>query len=413
MSKIALKRLTYSDITIIARHFYRRRDAGDTTAQKSIALPRTTFIDELFPDLPKEFDKQEKLISRPTGGPKGGHKVAFEFTLDVYGPADSPPFRADAKVTRTQKNWRLNGFFRDPTNQEANWKKRDRFSGMLPEDLSEAESLVRENNIAIMEFFGDRYPVGGKIAFVNSSVRATRSLFRTLSDLIDEKKAVSCSVGELRRAFDDASLTPQHPFREFLGEPDAEELLQDDAEPLVHGVATAVRRAGGVRKSRTLTREQFLAWREAADAVGTHGEALAYHHLRRAENTTDVVWVSRSENYVSPYDFTARRGGVEIKIEVKSTSGGFHQPIYVSLGELIEAANSDGSYELWRISEVTPTKGVLRICKSFKEFAKYVLSALDKVHNAGVSADSLSFFPESLKFGGAQEIALPAHRRRS
>ncbi len=407
MSKIALKRLTYSDVTIIARHYYGRTEAGQTTAQKSIALPRKTFIDRFFPELPAAAVEQQALAQRQTPEGVRPRRPAFVFPMTVYGPGTTNPFDAATKVTKTQRNWRLNGFFRDPGNEGGNWEERDRFSGMLPPDLALAEEFVPENNIAIIEFFGRRVPTGGRIAFVCAPLPGDGALFAELHRLLGQRKMVERDRETLRYAFDRVGLPADHPLRQFLQEPEQGDTPGYEAEAAANGVAAARRRARGTRGRRGVTAQQHADWRSAAELVGTRGEEVAHYHLSRMDGVTDVVWASVQEDFYSPYDLRANRGGVEMKIEVKSTAYGFEEPINISIGELEEAARCEGPYELWRLYEVGAGRGTLRVCPDVQVFARGVLDALQPVDRLGVSVDKLSFSPQLIEFGPPVEIRIP------
>ncbi|MCF5393021.1 hypothetical protein GIV99_28485, partial [Pseudomonas syringae] len=72
MSKIAIKRLTKSDLTLFTWHF-KEMNSGN---QKSINLNANVFIDKLYPDLPN--------ISAQKG------KTTFLVDLSIYGPGAAP-----------------------------------------------------------------------------------------------------------------------------------------------------------------------------------------------------------------------------------------------------------------------------------------------------------------------------------
>lgn len=91
--KLAVKRLTASDLTFFEWHF-RNHNAGN---QKAINLNADVFVDELYPALPE--------LSIDSG------KVPVD--ISVFGPNGKGLQNLQRKIVKfgTYKNWRLNGEF--------------------------------------------------------------------------------------------------------------------------------------------------------------------------------------------------------------------------------------------------------------------------------------------------------------
>src|SRR5579859_7499939 len=92
MSRLALKKLTASDLTLFEWHF-QNRNAGN---QKAINLNADVFVDRLFPGLPE--------VSRDFGG-------RLPIDLFLYGPGMASELNLQRKIIKLgeYKNWRLDG----------------------------------------------------------------------------------------------------------------------------------------------------------------------------------------------------------------------------------------------------------------------------------------------------------------
>src|SRR4051794_22770995 len=91
--KIAIKRLTASDLTFFRWHFDNQTSGSK---QKSINLNANIFIDELYPTLP--------LSQRGMAG-------WVPVDLLLFGPGMAGELQIQRKIVKgnTYKNWRLNG----------------------------------------------------------------------------------------------------------------------------------------------------------------------------------------------------------------------------------------------------------------------------------------------------------------
>jgi hypothetical protein len=95
VQRLALKRLTKSDLTIFESHF-RTRNAGN---QKSINLNADVFVSELYPAV-------------PTLALSNGNEMPV--SVGIFGPSTRPELPLARKIIKgaAYKNWRLNGEYR-------------------------------------------------------------------------------------------------------------------------------------------------------------------------------------------------------------------------------------------------------------------------------------------------------------
>jgi len=108
---------------------------------------------------------------------------------------------------------------------------------------------------------------------------------------------------------------------------------------------------------------------------------------------------------IAPYDFkVVPRDGPPRRIDAKSTSSGFLNPIHISLGELFAATEGDLPYDIYRVFKVTESSAVLRVAKNVGPALRPVQEGLGALPE-GVVADSLSINTNILPFDAA-EIAI-------
>lgn len=365
LRRIALKRLTASDLTLFEWQF-RNRNAGN---QKSINLNADVFVNRLYPSLP---DAAAELNGR------------LPLDLYIYGPGHGPAYNLQRKIVKgnAYKNWRLNGeYIANPEDQP------DRFNILEPGDL------------AIFEFQGRMVPNSAKLVLISQKLTTDLPIYEELSGLLEEQSMVSVSVPQLQaiasRLRDDA-----HPFHELTL--DAE--LEDAALGGERGT-TALRRRPG---SRVLTSEDLQRAIRAAEEVGRAGEELVDQYLRNQKKNgliKDFVWESE-KNAVAPYDFKLlTRDGQEIEIDVKSTSGEFERRIHISTAELLEI--SKRQYHIYRVYEVSDAGGSLRIAMDVSALVTAALSILSKLPD-GVEVDSVSVDVSFIGFGDAVALQPPS-----
>lgn len=175
--KLALKRLTASDLTFFEWHF-RNRPAGN---QKAINLNADVFVDQLYPSLPE--------IARDRGG-----RIPIDFHL--YGPGLNGPYILQRKIIKfgTYKNWRLDGeFIHNPVDSP------ERFNPLQPGDL------------VILDFNGDPvYPNSIKAFFLARAVPDDAALHSHFDAFLGSVKMASISPAKVNRFIDSAAPSDVH-----------------------------------------------------------------------------------------------------------------------------------------------------------------------------------------------------------
>lgn len=365
--KLAVKRLTASDLTFFEWHF-RNRNAGN---QKAINLNADVFIDRLYPALPE--------IAAETGG-----KIPLD--LFIYGPGFAGEINLQRKIIKfgAYKNWRLNGeFIFDPADQP------NRYHGLEPGDY------------AIFDFEGKVKPVSARMVLVARNVPADSALHKEIAREIGEEKMVAISVGTLTALIERSGTAADHPIGDLV----EGAALEDAAQGGVEGA----QRLRARRKGRKLTRDELLKARRNADDIGMLGEELLnayFEQLKSRSNIKSFEWVSKT-NAVAPYDFSVVEiAGNTLLLDAKSTVGDFDRTIHISVSELLQMVQGSERYDIYRLYEVSGTEAKLRIARDVKEHAASILEILDKLP-AGVHADGISLSPSILRFEREILIELP------
>ncbi|MHC1789004.1 protein NO VEIN domain-containing protein [Solidesulfovibrio sp.] len=363
--KIALKRLTRSDLTIFQHHLAIQH-AGK---QKSINLNADVFVNQLFPALP---DTDE------------GKTGYLGLDLQLLGPGLHGALRLQRKIIKggSYKNWRLNGEI-IPAAVTA-----DRFDPLAPGDF------------VIFDFSGDIIPSSARLLFVAAAVPEDAALHRSLEERLGPKRMIPLTPSELEGLIDAAGVTDAHPALEFtLGG-----AIEDAALGGVEGTERLIRRRSGT----TMTQETLQRARQNAEAVGRDGELLINAWLDQQQQAGVIrehTWTS-SANAVAPYDFTVVDvDGNEIRLDVKSTSGPFERPLHVSMAELLEMADEGRRYDLYRVYGLEVGAASLRIAENLSGFATSLIRVFKDLP-AGVTPDGVSIAPGSLPFGSVIEIRL-------
>ncbi len=359
--KIAVKRLTASDLTIFERIFKTRTGGGK---QKSINLNADVFIDVLFPTLP---DADEVADGRLT------------LELFIYGPANGAELNITRKIIKTgsYKNWRLDGEFirEDP----------DRFDKLHP------------NDFVVMEFLGSIFPTQAKLLFVAASESSDASLHAALTGVlpVGGESMIALSAERLTAAIASAAVPPDHVANEFA--------LDAALEDAVQGGQEGIRRLLSRRSGRAISVSDLRRARAQNDKDGELGEEFVNEHLsgeQTAARITAFRWESR-DNPVSPFDFTIQWPSESTKLDVKSTRGVFERPLHISIGQLVEMVRGPERYDLYRVYLMTEREARLRIARDAKAFAQSVLTSIASLP-PGVTVDSVSVAPASVGTWGPE-----------
>lgn len=367
--KLALKKLTASDLTFFEWHF-KNQPAGN---QKAINLNADIFVDRLYPGLPP-------LALQQIGG-------RIPLDLHIYGPGMAGEYNLQRKIIKAAgyKNWRLDGeFIFNPADDQV------RFNVLAPDDL------------AIIEFAGEPVPISATLIFVARNVADDFGLFKELSSLIGARSMIELSPSWLDGMPSRIDIPDGHPVNVVL----LEASLEDAAQGGIRGVDQLAKRPSLGQVSR----EALERARLAARAAGDLGEDYVNSYLLDLKDKGEIAdfeWTS-SANAVAPFDFRVREnGGAGLMIDVKATNGPFESPLHISLNEL-RAMNTLGErYDLFRVFEMTPEGARLRICRDMRLYATTLLGVLNGLP-PGTTVDSVSLLPSVLSFEKAIDVQLPA-----
>jgi hypothetical protein len=365
MNKIAVKRLTASDLTFFEWHF-RNRNAGN---QKAVNLNRDTFVDKLFPVLPE--------IAMKSGG-------RIPIDLWLFGPGLKGALNLQRKIVKfgEYKNWRLDGEFI-----------------FNPVEDSERFNVLKPGDVAVLEFIGEGVPSTIRAAFLAQDVNEDKAVRAALDQYLGTRSMAAITVQELAKALEGAKIVDTHPLKQFV----IDSAVEDTALGGIEGPRRL--RASG----RKLSREELLQAKAAAEECGLRGEELidAYLASLKAKKTiTAYEWIANDDNAVAPYDFKAEFSGKPKPtfIEVKATRGEFERNIHISMNELLAMASED-EYHLLRVYELADEAAKLRIATEVRGVAKKLLSIFEQLPK-GVTVDGVSVKPGVFSFAAEISIQL-------
>jgi hypothetical protein len=363
--KLLLKRLTASDLTLFKYHFL-NRPAGK---QKAINMDAGVFVRQLYPSLP------EAVLALPRG------QVPLD--LSIYGPGTAPVHKQIRKILKQQKNWRLNGEYIDN-----------------PDDAPDRYNELREGDFAVFEFTGFPLPTAAKIALISKSNADDTQLHLEFERRFGEISMVTLTPSLVEEIIDTATPSRDHPIHEWAG--------ADVIEDAALGNAISIEKLLKRRHGRGLSPEELMIARASGERTGQLGEELIdvyFKTKKEAGVVIDYDWVSQS-NAIAPYDFRVEwKGQQQVVLDVKSTRGGFDNPIHVSLGELVKSQQGPELYEIYRLYEVTERSARLRISKNVAKSFRPILEAVADLPK-GVCADGFSIAVSVLHFDKEIEINL-------
>lgn len=348
--KMAIKRLSASDLTLFQWHF-EHLPAGN---QKAINLNADVFSEQLFPGLAP-----------------GAYKVG----LTLYGPGGAPPLSMTRKIlkNRAYKNWRLDGETID--------KEQRRFSSL------------RAGDVALIAFEGEREPEDLRIHFFANALEEDRHAHAAFTSVMDagSRTMRALTVEELASIIDVGQIQDDSPVRSLL--------IDEDLIDVTLGVDEARQRFAR-RSNRKVDRETLMTAKSLGEATGELGESLVDLYLQsqvRNGQIRSYEWTSRA-NAIAPMDFEiVDAEGHSVAVEVKSTVGSFDRAFHISLAEVREAASGDMPYKIFRVYGASQEGARLRVSEDFSKVAQSILSGLQSLPR-GVSPDSVSVRPEILGF---------------
>lgn len=360
--RIAIKKLTESDLTIFKYHHY--RTAGK---QKAINLNADVFVEELYPELPE--------FARSRNG-------RFPLDLHIYGPGFSGEYNLQRKILKSDsyKNWRLDGeFIDDPIGETG------RFDQLSPDDF------------AVMEFFGDGFPRECKMVLICR--QQDTELHASLERAVATSRMIRINEAQLTHLTSSSNLSIEHPIFELL----VDAALEDAAFFGTTGTQDLLKN----KRIRKLSRQELDRARKRAEDSGFLGEEFvnAYLSWRQKTGEIDSLEWSANENAISPFDFVFQESGKKVEVDAKSTRGEFSRKIHISFNELHRMANTTSRYDLYRVYNMEDAIAKMRIASDLQNFAKEILSAIANVPN-NVTIDSVSISPEKLPFGPEVSLSL-------
>lgn len=363
--KIALKRLTKSDLTIFDWQF-RRSSSGN---QKSINLNRDILEGKFYQNLTEVLEERDW--------------EPFILNLTILGPGVSEEHTLPQKIIKggTYKNWRLNGKLIPSPDPEGD----DRYASLS------------EGDYAIMEFIGAAWPTSMRMTLVAAGLEEDRDLHAELTrrfSLNKRQSMITLGLEDLENSINEVGnrLPEDHPVRDFLEAFD----LEDAAK----GGPIGMHRLNRRRQGRGVSHQEFRKAKKAAEMIGRQGEEMLdkhFHHLKEKDEIMDYEWVA-DENAVAPFDFRLITSPEKtLLIDAKTTAGPFDNPLHISLSELREMKLNSHEYRIVRLYEVKEGFARMRISSPMREFAEEVIAHFDALP-AGVWPDSISVAPETISF---------------
>ncbi|WP_079247972.1 protein NO VEIN domain-containing protein [Lysobacter antibioticus] len=361
--KLALKRLTASDLTLFKWHF-KNRPAGK---QKAFNLDARILVDGLYPVL--------KTISN-VPFPR------YPLNLHLFGPGLSPAINLQRKILKQEKNWRLNGELIDN-----------------PEESPERFNVLAPGDFAFIEFSGDQVPDSASVVLVAKGHSSDEIIHAELDRKFPAGSMWLIKTSVVSEILEACATPESHPLYDWVE--------GETVEEAVLGGAAGIEKINKRRAGRGISPEDFLRYRQSAEQNGVTGERLLNDYYERQVEAGELEgfeWTS-SINAISPFDFRMRVSGAGTRlVEVKSTSGNFGTSIHISFGELYHAAHGGVPYDVVRIYNVTDGAAKFRIARDCGAAFEAILQALEALPT-GVGVDAISIRPDMLPFS-KEEISL-------
>ena len=364
INKLALKRLTASDLTFFQWHF-KHRNAGN---QKAINLNAEVFRDQLYPSV--------EIVARDRQNKLG-------IDLWVAGPGAAKLVNLQRKIIKgtTYKNWRLDGeFIYNPEDQP------NRFNVLVPGD------------IVLFGFEGELVPDTVTLVLVARTEEEDKSLFAKLDSLLDTRRMISLDADSLRELCERPPVSSRHPVWLLV--------TDEDFVDAGAGLAPAVERLLRRPRLARMSLENLRKARKVAEEIGRFGEELVNFYLKNCLSEgkiTSYEWVS-DFNAIAPHDFRIRRDESWEKLDVKATAGKFSREYHLSHSELKDMVYGGEIYHIGRVYKATSDGAKMRISNDLRGFGQTILEAFSSLPS-GVTPDSVSVSPDEAMFGA--EIPLP------
>lgn len=366
VDKLALKRLTASDLTFFEWHF-KHRNAGN---QKAINLNANVLTGRLYPSLDIiAQDRQNRL----------------GVDLWIAGPAAAEPVNLQRKIIKgsTYKNWRLDGEFVYNPDEQPN-----RFNILAPDD------------VALLGFEGELAPDTVTLVLVASAAEPDESLFQELSGLLRGRPMMELDAAMLRELCEHLSISDTHPIWRLVTD---ENLIEAGT-----GFSPAIERLLQYPRPPRLSAEDLRRARQHAEQIGQMGESLVDVYLQgrlEAGEIADYEWTSAS-NAIAPHDFRVNRYGRWEKLEIKTTTGTFDREYHLPRSEIQDMASGDDPYRIGRVYEATAGRAKMRVSEDLRAFGQSILDAFFHLP-PGVTLDSVAITPDEAVFGRETVLVVP------
>ncbi len=356
MEKLAIKRLSASDLTFFACHFNPKHG----TNQKAWNLDKKVFVEEMY----------------PVHWGDSKHNV----TLAFHGPDNSPKHVLERKIVRQQKNMRLNG---------------ELIHGH--DSGTDSYDLLAKGDYALMVFKGAPFPDHIDIFLIAQASRSDCSLHNEITTQVGDKfnqlrSMVQLNKEEVQALLDSSSVGDYYPVRSLFDD----ELLEDVVQGGVDGFKKLRKR----RRGEPVSSNELAQAKAKAAEIGSLGERLVNEYLSELERSGQIegyVWES-AKDAIAPYDFELQHKLGSTVLDVKSTSSAFNTKLHISVAELLEARDGGKRYDIYRVFEATDNGAKMRIAEDFGAKASEIITALEALPH-GISCDSVSISPETLTFG--------------
>lgn len=364
MERLALKRLTKSDLTFLKDFF--DGPADKKIKQKALNLNSDVFVDVFYPDLKTASSDKTIYVD-----------------LNIFGPGGADCLNLARKIRKgdTYKNWRLNGEFIHTPDETPH-----RFDSLNGED------------IAIIGFIGTPEPTHVYLDFIAASNEVDAPLYSQLDSIVprvsshNRSTMVPISSRQLQSILKNAGVLDSHPIYRFILDEDLIEAVQGDS-----GAQLRIFHRSG----RSMTKEELSEAKQNADYTGDLGEELVSIYLQKQKEAgiiSDFCWVSK-QNAIAPYDFTITDcdGSIQ-RIDVKTTKGSFNTGFHVSMAELL-TMQDEIPYRIYRVFDLNVADGsaLLRISGKFNPLADNIVKILKKLPYH-VRADALTCQADYFEF---------------
>lgn len=311
-------------------------------------------------------------------------------TASLYGPAAAPAYTGTFKIVRSagSKNWRLNGTLVDDPIGQAR-----RFDGLRPDD------------VAVLAFTGRPGPTHVDVVLLASGAPEDAALLAHLRATFPKRGRLTMFPlvpGDIAAALAAPGVPADHPLGLLIADPEDAEVIEDAALGGSEGIIG--RRRG---KRRRVSAADIAAMRAAAERKGREGEALLDAYLSRSGATYDWTAEPTKGDGFAPFDFEISDGPLAGRLDAKTTDGPFERPFHLSLGEVIEAAESAEPYRIARIYQLGEDGARMKVSGDISAVARKLRNAHDAAVFGGIRADAFTVPVDADGIVWGEEIELP------